>query len=61
MKLIGAAAAAAVAEALTAPELDALDEAELPAAGGDFIEPDRAVAAAAGCCWLRGKMKAGAC
>ena len=61
MKLIAGAtaAAAAVAEALTAAEFDVLDEAALPAAEG-FPEPDR-TEAAAGCCWLRGKMKAGAC
>lgn len=51
--------AAAVVEALTGAELDALDEAALLVGGGDLTDPGRAEAAAAttACCWPKGKMK----
>ena len=62
MKLI-AAAAGGVAEPFTEEELDALVEDTFTAVAGDFTDPGRteAVAAAATCCWFRGKMKAGPC
>lgn len=50
--------AAAVVEALTGAELDALDEAALLVGGGDLTDPGRAEAAATtACCWPKGKIK----
>ena len=61
MKLIAVAGAPAVAVALTVAEFNALDDTALLAAGGDLTDPGRTAAAAAACCWLKGKIKAGAC
>lgn len=51
------AGAPAVAVALTVAEFNALDDTALLAAGGDLTDPGRTAA----CCWLKGKIKAGAC
>jgi len=55
LKLIGVGPAIADAVELIEAELEALEEATLPAAGGDFTllgrtEPAAAAAAAAACC-----------
>lgn len=55
------AGAPAVAVALTVAQFNALDDTALLAAGGDLTDPGRTAAAAAACCWLKGKIKAGAC
>lgn len=54
------APATAVVAALIEAELQALDEAVLPVTG-DFTDPGRTEAAAAACCWFKGKIKAGPC